>query len=503
MSITYQGRQKIVIPISTEQFNKNPTKWILHYLKSCSQTNTKNKEQIEELYRIYKGDQDIKNKTRLDGSTNNNNQLVYNHIFRQVEFKKGFMVGNPIEYSKANNLNKNTDDMTYLNKFFKDSHKASKDIDKYEMLYIGGVANVFTMPKRDNFDVKNEAPFIISVLENGQGFVVYTSDVTNQPLFNVIVSEHIEMADSIIKKETIYDIYYIKKEDGYCYTFSVSSKDMKKAIDNIERQQTYKFLPITEFSLNKSRMGIVELVISIQNTLNLTRSNQIDELVEFVNAYIVFENQNFKSPKFMELFEELKKKRVLGLTSVNPNFPAKVSLLKQELQNQDINSVYNDSKSEMYDIVAVPLSSGNVTSGGDTGQARLLGNGWESAQTQASVDTTYILQYEYEFLKKIISICKDTIDNPIQEISASDIEIKFSINMSNNLLNKAQALKYMYDMNMPKEEALIMTGITGDTHGVAQKWQEKDDEQKQKELENEIAKSISIENDNTTNDDEK
>lgn len=499
MPNSYQGRQKIVIPISLNQFNSNPIEFIKHYLQKCIAINNENKQEIEQLYNIYKGDHDIKNKVRLDGSSENNNKLVYNHIFRQVEFKKGFMVGKPIEYSKANNLKNDTDDMTYLQKYFKDSHKASKDIDKYEMLYIGGIANVYTMPRNSDFDVENESPFLISILEKGQGFVVYTSDVTNEPLFNVIVSEHVEKVNGIYKKETIYDIYYIKEEDGYCYTFSISSRDFKNIIDNMEYQQTYKFLPITEFSLNRSRMGIVELVISIQNMLNTTRSNQVDELVEFVNSYIVFENQNFKSQKFMETFEELKKKRVLGLTSVNPNFPAKVSLLKQELQNQDINSVYNDSKNEMYDIVAVPLSSGNVTSGGDTGQARLLGNGWESAQTQADVDTTFLMQYEYDLLKKIISICKDCVGCPINEISASDIDIKFSINMSNNLLNKAQALKYMYDMNMPKEEALIMTGITGDTHGVSQKWESKDNQMKQEELNNEIAKN-NITNNNNNND---
>lgn len=487
---SYKGREKITIPISVEQFNDNPIKWIKHFLKKCLEINERNKVESNQLYDIYKGDQEIKNKVRLDNSTINNNKLVYNHIFRQVEFKKGFMVGNPIEYSRANNLKGKTDDMTYLAKYFRDSNKSSKDIDKYELLYITGVANTFTMPRKGDFDVENEAPYLLSVLESGQGFVVYTNDVTKEPLFNVIISEQVEEINlGVTTKKKVYSIYYIKKQDGYCYTFDLRQSDSIDYQETIEYQQTYKFLPITEFCLNESRIGIVELVISIQNMLNITRSNQIDDLVEFVNAYIVFENQNFQSEKFMSIFEELKKKRVIGITSVNPNFPAKVSLLKQELQNQDINSLYNDSKSEMYDIVAVPLSSGNVTSGGDTGQARLLGNGWETAQTQAQVDTTYIIQYEYNQLKKILEICKDTIGNPIKEIFASDIEIKFSINMSNNLLVKAQALKYMYDMNMPKEEALIMTGITGDTHGVSEKWEQKDQETKKIEAQKEIEKS--------------
>ena len=493
----YKGRKKIVIPVTVEQFNQNPIAWIKKYISQCVSINEQNKNESIKLKNVYKGDQEIKNKTRINKSNDNNHKVVVNHIFRQVEFKKGFMVGKPIEYAMATS-SINTDDMTYLNKFLRDSKKASKDIDKYEQLYICGVANTFIIPKRTDFDVKNEAPFTISVLEEGQGFVVYSNDITNDPLFNVVISEHASLDTNKYKTTKVYDIYYINKNDGYCYTFALTRLNGQFVNYGAnEYQQTYKFLPITEFCLNNSRMGIVELVISIQDFLNDTKSNQIDGIVDFINSYLVFENQNFKSPDFLKVFEELKQKRVLGITTASPDKPAKVHLLKDNLQNEDINSVYNATKNEMYDIVATPISSGNVTSGGDTGQARLLGNGWESAQNQAEVDTTYLMQYEYEQLKKIITICKDTEDNPISEISASDIEIKFSINMSNNLLVKAQSLKYLYDMNMPKEEALVMVGLTGDTHGVGVKWEENDNNIKNQQLENEIKKSnINSNNDN-------
>lgn len=479
----YTGRKRIVIPVTVEQFNENPIGWIKRYLHTCLATNKANEQEYKKLYAYYCGDHDIKNKTRINGSNDNNNQTIVNHIFRHIEFKKGFMVGNPIEYSNANSKLE-TDDMTYLNKYFRDSKKASLDISKYEQIYIGGVANTFIIPRRSDFDVKNEAPFTLSVLEQGQGFVVYSSDITKEPLFNVTISEHVELDVNRATNKMIYDIYYVKKEDGYCYTFSLirnGASSFGYYGEGVETKQTYKFLPITEFALNDSRMGIVETIISLQDFINTTKSNQIDGIVDFINSYLVFENQNFKSPDFLSIFEELKKKRVLGLSTVDPSKPAKVSLLKDELQNQDIELVYESTKSEMYDINAVPISSGNVTSGGDTGQARLLGNGWESAQNQAGTDTTYLTQFEYDLLSKIVWICKDAVGSPIKEISPSDIEIKYSINMSNNLLVKAQALKNLYDINMPKEDALIMTGITSDTHGVGHKWQLNDDKKIQME----------------------
>lgn len=479
----YNGRKKISIPISAKEFVSSPILYIKKYLSECLKNNQSNTQEFKELYDFYKGKQGVQEKTRLDGSEENNNKITTNHIWRQVEFKKGFMVGNPIEYSIATS-GLNTDDMTYIAKYLRDSLKASKDIDKYEEMYVGGISNQFIMPRTDNFDVMNEAPFELYNVEIGSAFVVYSSDITNKVLFNVVISENVDIKTNI--KSKVYDIYYLK-EDGYCYTITIVGTNIINYTirGNVEEKQSYKFLPIVEYSLNKNRMGIVELVFAIQNGLNAIHSNQIDDIVEFVNAYLVFENQKVND-KFKEILKEFKKQRVLSIYTSNPQAPAKVSLLKQSLDHVSINSFYELLKSEMYDIVACPLSSGNVTSGGDTGSARLLGNGWESSQNQAQTDTGYIQQFEYELFKKMLYICKDTYGTPIKEISASDIEIKYSINMSNNLQVKAQSLKYLFDMNMPLEESLIITGITRDTHGLAKKWQERIDYDEQQQLDKEL-----------------
>ncbi len=481
----YTGREKIIIPITYKDFNIDPLKYIIPFLGRCLSQNQQNKQDYIELNAVYRGLQDIFDKVRLDGSTDNNNQIVVNHTFRQVEFKKGFMVGNPIEYSQANSLKEIDDDLTYLGKYLKDSTKASKDIDKYEDLYVAGVAYQYIIPKTEDFDKEDEAPFELVNVEFGNGFVVYSGDSLGKPLFNVFINT-IATVDSLgrPRNKTYYDVYYIDNTtegSGYCYNVTLQKSSSKFAfVENKKVRQPYKFLPLIEYSLNKSRMGIVELVLAIQNGLNAIESNQLDDIVEFVNAYLVYENQDIDD-KFKQTFDEFKKKRVLAIKSTNPQLPAKVSLLKQSLNHTDINSFFELLKNEMYDIVACPQASGNVTSGGDTGQARLLGNGWETAQNQAQVDTTYVKQYEYELLKKMIICCK-IFDTPIKKLAASDIEIKYSINMSNNLLVKTQSLKYMYDMNMPLQESLSMAGLTSDTYGVGKKWEERDN--KIKALEN-------------------
>lgn len=489
----YTGRKKIIIPITFKEFYEDPTKYIKAFISKCLTINKENVAEYMELNQVYTGMQDIFNKVRLDGSSENNNQVVVNHTFRQVEFKKGFMVGNPIEYSQANSIKDINNDLSYLNKYLRDSNKASKDIDKYEDLYIAGVANQFIIPKTENFNAEDEAPFELMNIDFGNGFVVFSGDAACKPLFNVLITEKANVdASDRVKKEIVYDIFYIKQSDeGYCYNFVMKRINNRyEILDNKEEKQPYKYLPLVEYALNKSRMGIVELVLAIQNCLNAVQSNQLDDIVEFVNAYLVYENQDIDK-KFKETFDEFKKKRVLAIKSTNPQLPAKVSLLKQSLNHTDINSFFELLKSEMYDIVACPQASGNVTSGGDTGAARLLGNGWETAQNQAQVDTTYIKQFEYELLKKIIITCK-IFKTPIKKIAASDIEIKYSINMSNNLLVKTQSLKYLYDMNMPKQEALTMTGLTSDSYGIGNKWEENDN--RIKELQNQESNNNGISN---------
>ncbi len=466
----YTGREKIMIPVSFKDFNNNPLRYIKHYLPNVCSKNQVNKQEAEELKNIYKGLQDIQYKARLNGDTKNNNKIVVNHIYRQVEFKKGFMVGNPIDYSIAVST-KNTDDLTYLQKYFKDCGKASKDIDKYEDLFVCGIAEQFVIPRRTKYDEEGESPFELYNVEIGTAFKVYSNDISQAPLFDVVISEVI--TDTDFKKRKEFNVYFINPTDNETYfiVFDEKQQVIKEAV-----KQPYDFLPLVEYSLNKNRMGIVELVIAIQNAINIIHSNQVDDIVEFVNAYLVFENVE-KKKEWEEDVKKFKANRTIMIKSTNPQQQAKVSLLRETLQHTEINESLELLIQEMYDIVACPKTSGGVTSGGDTGEARILGNGWESAQNQAKVDVTYVTYYEQEFLKKVIDICKKNTKT-IKEIYASEIDIKFSINMSNNILTKTQALQNLYAMHMPYEDALAVTGITSDTHGLAEKWAKFDKEAK-------------------------
>ena len=191
----------------------------------------------------------------------------------------------------------------------------------------------------------------------------------------------------------------------------------------------------------------------------------------------------------MENIEKFREKKTIAIKSNNPATSAKVSTLKQTLSHAEVNQLFDILKREMYDIVAVPQSSGEVSSGGDTGEARILGNGWESAQNQAKVDTLYVSKFERKSLKCIISICKNDSKNKIRKLNANDISIKYDINMSNNILTKTQALSNLDAIDMPEEEALAMVGVTNDSNGVGNKWKLNREKKAREALETEQAQN--------------
>lgn len=464
------GRKMITIPVSKDMFYADPSKYIKHYLGKCISINNKNKNDYKVLNDYYCGVQEILNKNRLNGDADNNNIILANHLFRQVEFKKGFMVGNPISYSLAVS-DKSTEDLTLLQRYFKDCDKSSKDIDKYENLYIAGMALQFIVPRTTDYDKKNEAPFELYNMNVGEAFKVYSSDTDKFPLFDVVVTTSIDEKFNTIKK---YEVYFVipSENDGYCVCQTYNDK---YEIVGKPEKEPHKFLPLIEYSLNKNRLGIIELVMLIQDGVNMILSNEVDDIVEFVNSYLVFENQDL-GKDWETKVKKFRKNRAILLRTKNPQLPAKLNLLKQAMQNGEINVAVNLFIDMMYDITACPKTSGGVTSGGDTGQARLLGNGWESAQNQAQVDISYVLQYERETLRKILLVCKEV--NVLENLYVADIDIKYSINMSNNILTKTQALQNLYDMHIPYEDALNIVNVTSDTHGLAEKWAKNDEEQK-------------------------
>ncbi|MGL4948358.1 MAG: hypothetical protein ACRC42_03145 [Mycoplasma sp.] len=76
-------------------------------------------------------------------------------------------------------------------------------------------------------------------------------------------------------------------------------------------------------------------------------------------------------------------------------------------------------------------------------------------------------QFERNDLKKMLIIAKETTNAVIRDIVIEDIIIKYTINKSNNLMSKAQSMKYLVDMYIPIAEAIEIWELHDDPEMIA------------------------------------
>lgn len=323
---------------------------------------------------------------------------------------------------------------------------------------------------------EDEAPFELSVPDPRKTFVVYHSGIKEEPLFSGYISC---FSDNIMNSEEIPKIISYRiitiYTDKYKYTFKEENAEIKVlpqpiAVFNsmvnaypleIEGQR------IIEYPLNNSRLGLIELVMSGLNTLNRIKSADIDGIDQFIQSLLVFVNQEIDPNKFKELVAL----GAIQVTSQSPDKPADVKLLTNQLMHSETKIVLDDTYENILSTVGIPRLN-DKPSGGDTGQARLLGEGWTIADERAKQDELSFKKSERRFLKLVIKMCKDLTKNnkdKIVNLKLSDIDIKFTRNKSDNLLIKTQGLLNMKSAQVVPDIAFASCGLFSDPNDVFQK----------------------------------
>lgn len=475
--IHFFGRRKLLSSYTKSEINE---KTLAEILPQVLREHELNASEIDYLYNYYKGRQPILDKTKIVRPEINNINLE-NHAFEIVEFKKSYVYGEPIQYVQKGEKEgeKINPEISLLNKFMESEDKSSLDKELSEWQYICGTA--YRWAEVDSKEDEDEAPFELSVPDPRRTFVVYNSGIKEYPLFSGYISyftKNIMTDDQIPKvvnyrEVTIYtDKYkYILSEEEKQNEFKVMpqaipiSEDMVTAYPlEIEGQR------IIEYPLNNSRLGLIELVMSDLEAINKIKSADLDGIDQFIQSLLVFVNQEIDLPTYRKLVKE----GAIQVTSSDPNKPADVKLLTNQLTHTETKVVSDDRYESMLSIVGIPRLN-HKASGGDTGQARLLGEGWTMADERAKQDELSFKKSERKMLKLVINICryktKDK-DEKIENLKLSDIDIKFTRNKSDNLLVKTQGLMNMQTSQVPPEIAFVTCGLFSDPNDVYQKAKE-------------------------------
>ena len=493
----FKGIKRITIPKRDSDFTvSNGYGWeaIKRFLPQILSAHKQNADKIDYLYNYWLGIQDIERKERThEINKGNNNKEVENHAKRQVEFKVGFLCGEQRDYTHKSDTK--SDDLIYLDRYFTDCKFFAKDADLKEMFYATGIGTTITRPRTDiiisdgvdavtkaekyryktsdeGFNIEFECPFEFDQVDPKENFVVYSSLPNKQPLFCVsyVDVDATTPADivPVTKKELLIETRYAWFKfyaDNALGTFYWNNDN-----DVVIQPKAMQYMPMIEFSANKDRMGIVETNRSAFNTINLFRSSVNDMIVDNANAILVFKNVDIES-------EEVKEMRKAGAIIISDSNNAKqggiasLDTVTVEIPLDKMTVYLDQVMQNAYDIVGVPLASGSVTSGGDTGQARLLGGGWNNAYIIINKEIIHIKGIDYDQLKLFLQLCKAVPNCPLNELYASQIDINYRVNQNDNLLVKAQSMKYLYDMMLPEEFVLKVGGLSNDIKTDTANWQ--------------------------------
>lgn len=506
----FRGIKRIEIPKQDIDFmdEEDSKLTIRKYLPTILPIHQKNAEKEQYLYNYMLGLQDIIDKKRLyDKDAENNNRQVENHAFRQVDFKVGFLTGEKREYTHK--ADSNSDDLIYLDRYFTDCGFYAKDKELKTWIYATGIGVTHCEPRTDiiingkvdsisgrqemryatkeeGFDINFQSPFNFATLDPTENFIVYSSSRNKEPLFCIsIVSVDVSDEDALVPN--IQKEIYI--ETRYHYFKIQSDSAFATFLSELETEKTkiLHYLPMVEHSTNRSRLGLIELNKDLFDAINTLKSSTSDMVVDGANVILVFKNTQITA----EQVKEMKKAGAI-LISDQPdgraNSVADLDTIKLEIPLEGLITYTEATLSQAYDIAGVPLASGSVTSGGDTGQARLLGGGWNNAYIIINNNITSLLEYDYEVLKLILLFCRQVPNCPLNELYASQIDIKYRINQNDNLLVKAQSIAQLYNVNMPKQYILKASGLFNDITTVAKEWEEYDT--KAQEAENTTTEQI-------------
>ena len=126
-----------------------------------------------------------------------------------------------------------------------------------------------------------------------------------------------------------------------------------------------------------------------------------------------------------------------------------------------------------------------------------------SLEFDSSSGEVILPDFMVENLKNVLWICRVTDKCPIKNIYPSEIDVKFNINRSDNMLVKAQTMSYLKQLELPTSIIAEKSQFFNDPLEVSKEWDKQIEKNKkeieQKQQNNNKATEVVIENqDNKT-----
>ena len=413
---------------------------IAKILNDVFSVHLQNANEIDYLEKYYKGYQPILNKTKEIRPTINN-IVVENNAYFITEFKKSYVFGEPIQYVQRGDIA--NEEVAILNSYMLAEDKYPKDTELAESLYVSGIGHRLILP-----NITEDSPFDIENLDSKNTFIVYSSYLPHERLFACTYTKGVK--DNSIRGSIYTNNAYYTLNKGIIET----SFDVKFVTYHIMGT-----IPIFEYYLNKSRLGIIEVVMDLLNQLNRITSDEIDGLEQFIQSILVFVNQDIDK----EDYEDLLDLGAVKIATSDPSRPADLKLISNNLDHSNTKILHDRLFNTALMIVGIPKNQ-EKASGGDTGQARMLGEGWTMADERAKQDEMEFKRCSKPELNLILKICKLAPNSGINKLTLKDIDQKFTRNKSDNFLVKSQGLMNQIKSGIAPDVAMSTSGLYSDTN---------------------------------------
>ena len=450
-----KGITKIKIPIRPSELTIEAVE---PYIDSIFAQFTKNAEQIRKDYDVYCLDHPILTKVRAHNDTDINNIVLVPDLKAMVDWKTGYTYGNPIKYAQSKT--NETDDINYLNKYVRSACQRAIDKEVGKWAFATGVGYYFIEPKSDKFDIEKEAPYVIYHEESDTCAKVYSAFNGNQPLFDFIYTSY-EVINKDKLKETvrILDIYFPQT----LYTYK---KEVGKGWARIDTQDRgiAKPLPLVEKRFNTDGIGIVAMGYTLQDAVDRLLSNGLDNVEDIVNEIFVYKNVNLgQTPEEQaNNHRKMKKSGALVLNGGSKDMPPDVDTISTKLSLSEVRELFAIIDAKFHSSIGVPMEMSNTNSGGTTKSGSEVANGYDNAYNRALDDINTMIVADTELLSKIMWICNNSKGNKINNLAPSEIEIKYSVNLTDNILTKTQSYVNLVQVGVPHAIALRLCKLSND-----------------------------------------
>lgn len=384
---------------------------VVSILRKALPFHWKNRSEINYLWHYYKGRQPILNRVKLV-RPEIANKIVENRADEIVSFKSGYLMGEPLQYVTRGNAEGTADAINQLNEFVFAEEKPAKDKELADWFHICGTSFRMVLPDEDGEE--DDSPFEIYTLDPRNTFVVYHNGLGNKPILGVkyVIDEKGVITYSCYSKDFYFEI--------------VESKVVKV------EPHILGDIPIIEYPLNLARIGAFELVIPLLDAINLTDSNRIDGVEQFIQALLLFHNVDISSEDYQKLREE----GAIKFKDIDPQLKAEVAYLTNSLNQGETQTLVDHMYQTVLTICGMPNRNGG-SSTSDTGSAVIMRDGWSDAEARAKNSELMFKKSERRFLKLVLNICRTLVG---VDLKVHNIEIRFTRRNYENILQKAQVL---------------------------------------------------------------